>query len=126
MQVTVSISQGRLSSATDAALQLAQEPHPQGVPRGRPVGAHRGAAALPGRPCAARTHHRATNKVESYNGFSQWLRFSNGGVLADNDPVEQEKLIKLNTLSTAHRTAVPGPPHREDGRAGLRCSKLPV
>src|SRR4051812_49299234 len=26
----------------------------------------------------------ATNKVESYNGFSKWLGF--GGVLADNDP----------------------------------------
>lgn len=40
----------------------------------------------------------ATNKVESYNGFSRWLAFGNNGVLADNDPVEQEKLIKLNTL----------------------------
>jgi hypothetical protein len=40
----------------------------------------------------------ATNKVESYNAFSAWLRFGNNGVLADNDPVEQEKLIKLNTL----------------------------
>ncbi len=38
----------------------------------------------------------ATNKVESYNGFSKWLGF--GGVLADNDPEEQEKLIKFNTL----------------------------
>ncbi|MEO3889927.1 Tn3 family transposase [Nonomuraea sp. B5E05] len=35
-------------------------------------------------------------KVESYNGFSKWLGF--GGVLADNDPEEQEKLIKFNTL----------------------------
>jgi len=40
----------------------------------------------------------ATNKVESYNGFSRWLAFGNNGVLADNDPVEREKLIKLNTL----------------------------
>ncbi|MFI7643108.1 Tn3 family transposase [Nonomuraea sp. NPDC049400] len=38
----------------------------------------------------------ATNRVESYNGFSKWLGF--GGVLADNDPEEQEKLIKFNTL----------------------------
>jgi hypothetical protein len=36
--------------------------------------------------------------VESYNGFSHWLAFGNNGVLADNDPAEQEKLIKLNTL----------------------------
>jgi TnpA family transposase len=34
--------------------------------------------------------------IESYNGFSKWLGF--GGVLADNDPEEQEKLIKFNTL----------------------------
>ncbi|MEQ4726071.1 Tn3 family transposase [Nonomuraea sp. B19D2] len=34
--------------------------------------------------------------AESYNGFSKWLGF--GGVLADNDPEEQEKLIKFNTL----------------------------
>ena len=40
----------------------------------------------------------ATNKVESYNGFAHWLAFGNNGVLADNDPAEQEKLIKLNTL----------------------------
>jgi hypothetical protein len=40
----------------------------------------------------------ATNKVESYNGFSQWLCFGNNGLLADNDPAEQEKLIKFNTL----------------------------
>jgi len=40
----------------------------------------------------------ATNKVESYNGFSHWLAFGNNGVLASNDPAEQEKLIKLNTL----------------------------
>ncbi|MEV4250053.1 Tn3 family transposase [Streptosporangium canum] len=40
----------------------------------------------------------ATNKVESYNGFSQWLGFGNNGVIAHNDPDEQEKLIKMNTL----------------------------
>jgi Tn3 transposase DDE domain len=40
----------------------------------------------------------ATNKVESYHGLAQCLSFGNNGVLADNDPEEQEKLIKLNTL----------------------------
>ncbi len=40
----------------------------------------------------------ATNKAESYHGFAQWLGFGNNGVLADNDPAGQEKLIKLSTL----------------------------
>ena len=40
----------------------------------------------------------ATNKVESYNGFAQWLQFGKRGVLGDNDPDEQEKLMKFNQL----------------------------
>ncbi|MEV6432046.1 Tn3 family transposase [Nocardia sp. NPDC051463] len=40
----------------------------------------------------------ATNKVESCHGLAEWLSFDNNGVLADNDPEEQEKLIKFNTL----------------------------
>ena len=42
----------------------------------------------------------ATNKVESFNGFSQWIGFGNRGVIADNDPVEQEKAMKFNALLT--------------------------
>ncbi|MFI6061809.1 Tn3 family transposase [Streptomyces sp. NPDC051286] len=42
----------------------------------------------------------ATNKVEAFNGFSQWLGFGNRGVIADNDPVEQEKAMKFNALLT--------------------------
>ncbi|MFI2511487.1 Tn3 family transposase [Streptomyces sp. NPDC018972] len=42
----------------------------------------------------------ATNKVEAFNGFSQWLGFGNRGVLADNDPVEQKKAMKFNALLT--------------------------
>jgi TnpA family transposase len=38
-----------------------------------------------------------TNKVEAYNGFSKWLNFG-GEILQENDPEEQEKLIKYNTL----------------------------
>jgi TnpA family transposase len=38
-----------------------------------------------------------TNKVEAYNGFSKWLNFG-GEILQENDPAEQEKLIKYNTL----------------------------
>ena len=42
----------------------------------------------------------ATNKVEAFNGFSQWIGFGNGGVIADNDPIEQEKTTKFNALLT--------------------------
>lgn len=39
-----------------------------------------------------------TNKVESYNGFSKWLFFGGEGVISNNDPEEQEKIIKYNDL----------------------------
>jgi TnpA family transposase len=39
----------------------------------------------------------ATNKVESYNGFSAWLRFGREAI-EHNDPAEQEKVIKFNSL----------------------------
>jgi hypothetical protein len=42
----------------------------------------------------------ATNKVESFNRFSQWVGFGNQGVIADNDPVAQEKAMKFNALLT--------------------------
>lgn len=45
----------------------------------------------------------ATNKVESFNRFSQWVGFGNGGVIADNDPVEQEKTAKFNALLSEKR-----------------------
>jgi TnpA family transposase len=38
-----------------------------------------------------------TNRMESFNGFCQWLSFGSG-TLADNDPVHQEKLVKFNEL----------------------------
>jgi len=41
----------------------------------------------------------ATNKTESFNGFSR-CGFGNRGVIADNDPVEQEKAMKFNALLT--------------------------
>jgi TnpA family transposase len=41
-----------------------------------------------------------TNKVESYNRFSEWCRFGNHGVIAANDPEEQEKVLKFSTLLT--------------------------
>ena len=51
-------------------------------------------------PAMRRRVTAATNKVEAYNGFSEWVRFGNSGVLADNDPVEQEKALKFNSLLT--------------------------
>ncbi len=39
----------------------------------------------------------AQNKAESYNGFSEWLRFGSD-VIERNDPAEQEKIIKFNSL----------------------------
>lgn len=42
----------------------------------------------------------ATNKVESFNRFSHWIGFGNRGVIADNDPIEQEKAMKFNALLT--------------------------
>jgi TnpA family transposase len=39
-----------------------------------------------------------TSKMESFNGFSKWLFFGGDGVIAENDPIEQEKRIKYNHL----------------------------
>jgi TnpA family transposase len=39
-----------------------------------------------------------TNKVEAYNGFSKWIFFGGEGVIAENDPEEQEKRIKYKDL----------------------------
>jgi len=38
------------------------------------------------------------NKVEAYNGFAGWLFFGGEGIIAENDPEEQEKIIKYNDL----------------------------
>jgi TnpA family transposase len=40
----------------------------------------------------------ATNKAESYNGFSGWLFFGGEGVIQDHDPEEHEKRLKFNQL----------------------------
>jgi TnpA family transposase len=39
----------------------------------------------------------ATNKVESYHNFSDWLAFG-AEEIARNDPAQQEKMLKFNTL----------------------------
>nr|WP_223243938.1 transposase [Streptomyces sp. CBMA156] len=40
----------------------------------------------------------ATNKVEAFKGFSDWVRFGQNGTVAANDPVEQEKDVKFTSL----------------------------
>lgn len=39
-----------------------------------------------------------TNKVEAYHGFSKWFFFGGEGVIASNDPEQQEKTIKYGDL----------------------------
>ena len=39
-----------------------------------------------------------TNKVEAYNGFSKWFCFGGEGVIASNNPEQQEKTIKYGDL----------------------------
>jgi TnpA family transposase len=39
-----------------------------------------------------------TNKVEAYNGFTQWLGFGGEGVMPENDPEEVLKRVKYNGL----------------------------
>lgn len=40
-----------------------------------------------------------TNKVESYNGFTEWLSFGNPyTIVASNDPDEHEKAVKYNDI----------------------------
>lgn len=39
-----------------------------------------------------------TNKVEAYNGFAGWLFFGGEGIIAENDPEEQEKIIYRKAL----------------------------
>jgi TnpA family transposase len=38
-----------------------------------------------------------TNKVEAFHGFAKWLNFG-GEIIQENDPEEQEKIIKYNNL----------------------------
>jgi TnpA family transposase len=101
MQVAISISAGRLSSATLMRRLRSNSRKNRIYKVFREVGRSVRTVAL--LRYLADPHLRArvtaaTNKVESYNGFSHWLEFGNNGILASNDPDEQEKLIKLNTL----------------------------
>jgi TnpA family transposase len=49
-------------------------------------------------PALRRQITAETNKVETYNGFLDWLRFGNQGVMRQREPIEQEKSVKYNDL----------------------------
>jgi TnpA family transposase len=101
MQVAISISEGRLSSATLMRRLRSNSRKNRIYKVFREVGRSVRTVALLrylADPALRARVTAATNKVESYNGFAQWLSFGNNGVLADNDPEEHEKLIKFNTL----------------------------
>src|SRR5699024_1215241 len=101
MQVAISISEGRLSSATLMRRLRSNSRKNRLYQAFREIGRSVRTVALLRYLADPQLRVRvtaATNKVESYNGFAKWLGFGNAGVLADNDPDQQEKLLKFNTL----------------------------
>jgi TnpA family transposase len=101
MKVGISIQQGKLSSVTLMRRLSSNSRKNQIYKAFREVGRvmrtvallrFLGDSALRARVTAA------TNKAEAWNGFSAWARFGNNGVIAENDPAEQEKSIKWNSL----------------------------
>ncbi|MGI8429765.1 MAG: Tn3 family transposase, partial [Solirubrobacteraceae bacterium] len=100
MQVVLSIRQGRLSS-TLLLRRLGTESRKNNIYKAfRELGrAVRTITLLRfiSEPQLREEITAATNKVEAYNGFSAWLRFGHEAI-ERNDPAEQEKIIKFNTL----------------------------
>ncbi len=37
---------------------------------------------------------KTTNIAERYNQFCEWIRFASGGLMAENDPEEQQKRVR--------------------------------
>ena len=101
MRVAISIKEGRLNSVT-LLRRLGSHSRKNEIYKAfREVGRSVRTVALLRYLADPALHSRVTavtNQVEAYNGFSGWLRFGNEGVLAANDPAEQEKMIKFNTL----------------------------
>src|SRR5262249_61967642 len=101
MQVAISISEGRLSSATLMRRLRSNSRKNRIYKVFREVGCSVRTVALLRYLADPQLRARitaATNKVESYNGFTQWLGFGNNGVLADNDPADHGKPLQFNTL----------------------------
>ncbi|MDP4505104.1 transposase [Nonomuraea sp. G32] len=101
MRVAISIREGRLNSVT-LLRRLGSHSRKNEIYKAfREVGRSVRTVALLrflADPALRRRITAVTNKVEGFNGFSAWLRFGNDGVIADNDPAEQEKMIKFNSL----------------------------
>ncbi|MFF1481474.1 Tn3 family transposase [Streptomyces sp. NPDC058301] len=70
--------------AEAAEVGFAQELHLHRVPRGRPCDPHGATAGYLSDAPLRRRAAAATNKVERFNRFSQWVGFGNQGVLADS------------------------------------------
>ena len=51
-------------------------------------------------PALQDTVTESTNKVEAYNGLSDWSFFASEHIVASNDAEEMEKAIKYNMLIT--------------------------
>lgn len=41
---------------------------------------------------------KTTNIAEHYNQFCAWIRFASGGLVAENDPEEQQKLVRYTDI----------------------------
>ena len=41
---------------------------------------------------------KTTNIAERYNQFCEWIRFAAGGLMAENDPEEQQKLVRYTDI----------------------------
>ena len=41
---------------------------------------------------------KTTNIAERYNQFCEWIRFAVGGLMAENDPEEQQKLVRYTDI----------------------------
>jgi TnpA family transposase len=101
MRVAISIREGRLNSVTMLRRLTSNSRRNEIYKAFREVGRSVRTVALLRFLADAALRRRvtaATNKAEAYNGFSAWLRFGNGGVIGTNDPAEQEKAIKFNSL----------------------------
>jgi TnpA family transposase len=103
MRVVVSIREGRMSSVT-LLRRLRNDSRRNRVYRAfRELGRVIATIVLLrmiSEPETRERAGRAMTMVESYNGYSKWVFFGNEGVIADNDPEDQEKAIKFNHLVT--------------------------